>query len=154
MSTHKGNPPGPAITPEIVAPVLSRRQEGVIVALLSTPTIKDAAALAGVSESTVWRLMQREDFQKRFKKAQDQAVDSALAALQGAATRAIESLMRNLTCGLPSAEVQAAKIIIDFTFKARDQFDHGPRIKQLEAALEARERADRQQDGTEEEDED
>jgi hypothetical protein len=87
--------------------------------------------------------MQREAFLKRYKEAQDKAVDGALGALQGAATRAIESLMKNLTCGAPSAEVQAAKTILDLTFKAREQFDHAARIKQLEAALKAREEAER-----------
>ncbi len=142
-----------AIVPEIVEPVLSRRHEGVIVALLSNPTIKEAATAANVSESTVWRLMQREDFQKRYKEAQDKAVDGALGALQGAATQAIESLRKNLSCGTPSAEVQAAKAILDFTFKAREQFDHAERLKQLEAALKAREEADRLRGEKEEEDE-
>jgi hypothetical protein len=142
------------IIPEIVEPVLSRRHEGVIVALLSNPTIKDAATAANVSESTVWRLMQREDFQKRYKEAQDKAVDGALGALQGAATQAIESLRKNLSCGTPAAEVQAAKAILDFTFKAREQFDHATRLKQLESALKAREEADRLRGEKGDEDED
>jgi DNA-binding MurR/RpiR family transcriptional regulator len=142
------------IIPEIVEPVLSRRHEGVIVALLSKPTIKDAATAANVSESTVWRLMQREDFQKRYKEAQDKAVDGALGALQGAATQAIESLRKNLSCGTPAAEVGAAKAILDFTFKAREQFDHAARLRQLEAALKAREEADRLRGEKGDEDED
>lgn len=129
--------------PEIVSPALSRRHEGVLGALLSTPTIKEAASLAGVSETTVWRLLRRADFQKRLKEAQEKAVESALGALQGAAGAAILSLQRNLNSGNPSSEVQAAKAILDFTFKVRDQFDHAARIKQLEEMLHAREAADR-----------
>jgi DNA-binding MurR/RpiR family transcriptional regulator len=62
-----------ALVPEIVEPVLSRRHEAIVVALLANPTIKTAAQAAGVSESTVWRLMQREDFQRRYREAQDKA---------------------------------------------------------------------------------
>ncbi len=145
MSKRSNKETDKAITPEIVEPGLSRRHEGVIVALLSNPTIKDAATAASVSESTIWRLMQREDFLKRYKEAQDKAVDGALGALQGAATQAIESLKKNLSCGTPSAEVQAAKAILDYTFKVREQFDYAERVKYLEQALKAREEADKRQ---------
>jgi hypothetical protein len=139
------------IIPEIVEPVLSRRHEGVIVALLSNPTIKDAATAANVSESTVWRLMQRDDFQKRYREAQDTALNGALGSLQGAATEAIDSLRKNLNCGSPAAEVGAAKAILDFTFKVREQFDLENRIKQLEATIKAREDAKRRR-GTDDDD--
>ena len=46
-------------------------------------------------------------FQKRFKEAQDTALNGALGSLQGAATEAIDSLRKNLTCGTPAAEVGA-----------------------------------------------
>jgi DNA-binding MurR/RpiR family transcriptional regulator len=142
MSKRPAKKKDRVIIPEVVEPVLSRRQEGVIVALLANPTIKDAATAASVSESTVWRLMQREDFQKRYREAQDTALNGALGALQGAATLAIDSLKKNLTCGTPAAEVGAAKAILDYTLKVREQFDHAARIKQLEAIIKAREEAD------------
>lgn len=132
-----------ALVPEVVEPVLSRRHEAVIVALLANPTIKDAAAAAGVNESTVWRLMQREDFQRRYKEAQEKALDGALGSLQGAATEAVGCLQRNLSCGLPSAEVAAAKAILDFTLKAREQFDILDRIGNVERAIAKREEAER-----------
>lgn len=142
MSKKSAKKKDTVLVPEIVEPTLSRRHEAVIVALLANPTMKDAAAQAGVSESTVWRLMQREDFQRRYREAQDKAFDGALGALQAASTEAIDSLKRNLTCGTPAAEVQAAKAILDFTLKVREQFDYGQRIRQLEDALKAREEAE------------
>ena len=120
------------LIPEIVEPVLSRRHEAVIVALLSNPKIKDAAASAGVNEATVWRLMQREDFQTRYREAQNKVFDGALGTLQGATTEAVAALQKNLTCGTPSTEVQAAKTILDFTMKARELLDLGERVKGLE----------------------
>lgn len=131
-----------ALVPEIVEPVLSRRHEGVIVALIANPKIKDAAQAAGVSESTIWRLMQREDFQRRYREAQETALDGALGSLQGAATQAIQTLVRNLDGKSETAQVQAAKVILDFTLKAREQFGYAARLKQLEEALKAREEAD------------
>ncbi|HEX8775265.1 MAG TPA: transposase family protein [Pyrinomonadaceae bacterium] len=153
MSKSREKKKEAVLIPEIVSPVLSRRHESVIVALLANPTMKDAATAAGVSESTVWRLMQREDFQKRYREAQDKALDGALGALQGAATLAISALKRNLDCGTPAAEVQAAKVLLDYTLKVREQFDYAARLKQLEMALKAREEAERRL-GTKEKEED
>jgi DNA-binding MurR/RpiR family transcriptional regulator len=141
-----------ALIPEVVEPTLSRRHEAVIVALLANPKMKDAAVHAGVSEATVWRLMQREDFQRRYREAQEKAFDGALGTLQGAAMEAIATLQRNLSCRVPAAEVQAAKTLLDFTLKAREQFDHAARIRALEAALKAREEADRRRGEKEDED--
>jgi hypothetical protein len=124
-----------AIVPEIVEPGLSRRHEAVMVALLSNPKIKDAAAAAGVNEATVWRLMQREDFQMKYREAAGKVFDSTLGTLQGATAEAVATLQKNLTCGVPAAEVQAAKIILDFTVRARELFDFADRIKALEAKL-------------------
>jgi hypothetical protein len=149
-----------ALIPEIVEPVLSRRHEAVIVALLAHPTIKDAAAAAGVNESTVWRLMQREDFQKRYREAQDKALDGALGTLQGAAAEAVGTLQRNLKCGVPAAEVGAAKALLDFTLKVREQLGIGDRIRALEQMLKARQTADAKRraagklEGEEDDDED
>jgi DNA-binding MurR/RpiR family transcriptional regulator len=120
------------LVPEIVEPVLSRRHEAVIVALLSNPKIKDAAAAAGVNEATVWRLIQRQDFQQRYREAQAKVFDGALGTLQGVTTEAVAALQRNLSCGTPSAEVAAAKAILDFTMKARELLDLGDRVKELE----------------------
>jgi hypothetical protein len=141
MSKKSGKKNETALIPEIVEPVLSRRHEAVIVALLANPTIKGAAEAAGVNESTVWRLMQREDFQKRFREAQGKVFDGALGTLQGATSQAVETLTKNLSCGVPSAEVQAAKIILDYTLKARELFDHGARLRAIEDALKRSEAA-------------
>ena len=126
------------IVPEVVEPVLSRRHEGVIVALITNPKITDAAKAAGVSESTVWRLLQNEAFQTRYREATEKAFDSALGTLQGAATLAIATLQKNLTCGTPAAENQAANILLGYTLKVREQFDYSARIKELEARLQDR----------------
>lgn len=134
-----------ALVPEVVEPVLSRRHEAVIVALLTNAKIGDAAKAAGVNESTIWRLMQREDFQKRYREAQEEALSTALGSIQGAATEAITTLSEISRNGKnESARVQASKAILDYTLKVREQFDLQEQIKQLEAALKRREEVDRQ----------
>jgi hypothetical protein len=43
----------------------------------------------------------------------------------------------------PSAEVQAARTILDYTLRARELFDFETRLAQLETALKAREDAEK-----------
>lgn len=153
MSKKAAKKKSSVIVPEVVEPLISRRHEGVIVALIAHPKITDAAKAANVSESTVWRLMQREDFQKRFTEARDKAFDGALGSLQGAATLAIATLQKNLTCGTPAAENQAASALLGFSLKARDQFGLEARIKQLEQTIKAYQEAEaRRLGGSEDED--
>jgi transposase len=116
---------------------LSRNQEKAIVALLAHPSISDAAKSAGVSESSIWRWLQDETFRKHYRKAQDKVFDGALGSLQGATTQAVDCLVRNLTCKMPSAEVTAAKTILDFTMKARELLDLSARVEELERAIAA-----------------
>jgi hypothetical protein len=122
---------------------LGRKAEVAIVALLAHPTMPEAARAAGISETTLWRWLQREDFQKRYREAQNKVFDGALGALQGATAEAVDCLRRNLSCSRPGVQVQAAKTILDYTLKARQLFDLELRIAQLEAALKAREEAEK-----------
>lgn len=122
---------------------LERKTEAAIVALLAHPTMPEAAKAAGVSETTLWRWLQRDDFRRKYREAQDKVFDGALGSLQGASTDAVSCLRRNLTCGNVSVQVQAAKAILDYTIKAREMFELENRIALLEAALKAREEADK-----------
>jgi hypothetical protein len=128
-----------ALVPEVVEPVLSRRHEAVLVALIANPKIADAAKAAGVGEATVFRLLQDEAFQRRYKEAQTEALNTALGSIQGAATQAIATLTEISQSGKnETARVQASKSILDYTLKVREQFDLEDRLKRLEADAKAR----------------
>jgi hypothetical protein len=57
-----------------------RRYPQAIAALLSAPTIADAARAAGVSEPTLWGWMQEPDFRREYQAAQQQALAARAAA--------------------------------------------------------------------------
>src|SRR6185312_4812372 len=57
---------------------LGRKAEAAIVALLAHPTMPEAAKAAGVSETTLWRWLQRDDFRKKYREAQAKVFDGAL----------------------------------------------------------------------------
>ena len=62
-----------------------------------------------------------------------------LARYKARQLKAIATLQKNLTCGTPAAENQAANILLGYTLKVREQFDYAARIKELEARLKDRE---------------
>lgn len=117
---------------------LPRSTDAVIVALLANPKMKAAAKAAGVSESTLWRLLQDEEFQRKYRAAQNKVFDGSLGSLQGATAAAVDALKKNLTCGVPSAEIMAARTILDFTMKARELLDLSARLEELERVIGAR----------------
>ena len=75
----------------------SRKKEAAIAALLSSPTIADAAAKARISERTVLRWLQDESFATAYRKAQQRLLESAVNSLRQAA----------LTFACPSSKPRA-----------------------------------------------
>jgi hypothetical protein len=69
---------------------LTRKANAAIAALLSHATLADAAASVGISETTLWRWMQRDDFRRRLRQAQETVFDGALKNLQGSTTEAVK----------------------------------------------------------------
>jgi len=111
------------------------RQERAIVALLSEPSIEAAAKTSDVSDVTIWRWMKQPDFRAKLRDARRAVVEGAIGRLQQAATEAVTTLQRNLTCGTPAVEVRAATAILDQAIKAVELFDVVERVEQLEARL-------------------
>jgi hypothetical protein len=112
----------------------SRREETAIAALLSEPTIEAAATKAGIGESTLLRWLAEPTFKARYRDARRQVVEAAVGRLQTVATKAVDTLERNLTCGIPAVEVGAAKSVLDQAIKAVELVDLAERVEQLEQA--------------------
>src|SRR6266536_55070 len=111
------------------------KQERAIVALLTEATLGAVAKAADISEVTLWRWMKEPEFKSRLRDARRAVVEGAIGRLQQAATQAVDTLQRNLTCGTPSVEVRAAIAILDQAIKAIELFDVVERVEQLEARL-------------------
>ncbi len=114
---------------------LTRKAEQAIAALLEHPTMAEAAKACGVSERSLWRWLQREDFQKRYRAAQRAVVDSAITKLQAATLRAVETLERNLNCGNFFAENAAAQAILTHSFKAIEVRELQEQIDEIKGML-------------------
>jgi vacuolar-type H+-ATPase subunit I/STV1 len=112
----------------------SRKTEEAIIALLTEPTIKLAAEKVRVSEVTLWRWMQEDDFIEQYRSAKKQAVSQAVSRLQQSCGEAVETLreiMQDIASPAPS-RVAAAKTILEMAFKAVEIEELEQRINQLE----------------------
>jgi len=115
---------------------LNRKMETAIVALLNQPTITLAAEDAGISETTLWRWLQREDFTKAYREARKQAVNQAIAHIQRISGEAVNTLREVMNDGKKeTARVTAARAILELTLKAYEIEDLEERIEALEERM-------------------
>lgn len=118
-------------------PLLTRKQEAAILALISQPTMKEAATSAGVGETTLWRWLQQKDFQVAYQEARRESVKHAIAKLQNKTGEAVDVLaeIMNNSDANPFARVSAAKAIIEYSIKAVEVEDLAQRVEDLEAIM-------------------
>jgi hypothetical protein len=107
-----------------------------VAALLTEPTLEQAALAVGTTEKTLRRWMTDEAFLQQYRLARQQLVEGAIARIQSATGRALDTLLRNLTCGKPAAEVRAAVAILD---RAVDGVERHLDLDRRIAALERKE---------------
>jgi AcrR family transcriptional regulator len=125
----------------------SGTNEKLIVALLETASIRQAAKASGLSEATVFRRLQDIDFQAEYRSAQRQVVERSIAVLQAATSQAVETLRRNLNCQNPSAEIRAATAILDNSFRGLELYEFSERLGKIENEIASQNGKNRTLDG-------
>jgi hypothetical protein len=112
---------------------LSAKQQKAIAALLGAPNVETAAGIAGVTPRTIWRWLSDDElFVEEYRRARQQAVDNAIAGLQGVMTEAVETLRRNLNARNASIQVRCAIALIELGLKATERAELEQRIEELE----------------------
>jgi len=115
----------------------SRKKEATILALVSNPTIREAAQVVGVSETTIYRWLQDPEFERNYRNARTQVVRHAIAALQGACSQAVEVLKEVMTNTESPAttRVTAARAVLEMSIKAVEIEDLQARVQTLEEQI-------------------
>jgi hypothetical protein len=108
-----------------------RLTEPAIAALLTAPSIEEAAKAVGVSERTLRTWLKDTDFLAAFRDARRAVVETAIAKLQSATGDAVEALRRNLTCGQPAVEIRAALGLIEQSVRAVEYLDLATELAEL-----------------------
>lgn len=112
----------------------SRKQELAILALITEGSIKDAAKKAGIGETTLYRWMQEEEFNKQYREAKALTVSHVTARLRHSMTSAVDTLIEisENREAQPMARVVASKTLLEYGFEAHKMEDLQQRIEQLE----------------------
>jgi len=107
-------------------------KEKVLIALIETSTIRDAAKKSGIGEATIYRYLQDKDFLAEYRNARRQTVESAIAQMQNAASEAVETLKQLQHCENPAVAARCAQIIFENSVKGMETFDILERLEKIE----------------------
>lgn len=106
-----------------------------LLALLSEPTLQEAAKSIGVNPSTIWRWQQQPAFAQAYRHARREAVTQGIARLQHATGEAVKTLlavMREAGPGTAAPRVSAARAVLEFAIKSTELEDLADRVTELE----------------------
>jgi hypothetical protein len=96
------------------------QQDDAIAALLRVPEVEAAAVAAGVSTGTLREWLRSPQFRAKYRAARQEGIEDAVARLEHLVGSAVEALARNLVCGDPAVEVEAARVILERVGAAAD----------------------------------
>lgn len=113
------------------------KQEAFLAALLTAPTLAEAAKAAKIGESTARRWLTLPTVQSAWLDMRRQVVDQALLTVQNATAEAVATLRGCLADDMPpGVRVRAATAILDTAIRTVEISDLAARIEQIEQALE------------------
>ena len=117
----------------------ARQRESLIIALLQQPGLEKAAAVAGMSTATAWRISQTLEFQDECRTARRDAFSQSIGRLQQASSAAVATLMKVMVDpSAPAASrVRAADCVLNHGAKAIEVDDVEGRVSALERIAEA-----------------
>jgi hypothetical protein len=114
---------------------LPPKKQKAVEALLSFPTIGEAATAAGVDRRTLCRWLSCPDFLDAYRDAAETVYRRCLSTLSTGATEAAETLRACLHATRDGDRIAAARALLDGAHKARELCDLETRLAALEAAV-------------------
>jgi hypothetical protein len=117
--------------------VSETKKSRTVAALLTAPTVAEAARVAGVAERTIYRWLANDPaFVADLRSAEAAAIDHAARRLVGLQDDAISVLGDVIadTDAAPGVRVRAAALIVDLSLRLRELRSLEERVAALEAA--------------------
>jgi len=115
---------------------LTRKQQALIAAMLSSPSLIEASRIVGISDDTARRWLALPHVRAAYNEACNQLLDTALTGLALTVEKAIETLKRNLSEDAPPpTQVRAAHIVLEQTLAIRKMGELEQRLADLEDRL-------------------
>lgn len=113
---------------------LKIRQQRAIAALLSFPTITEAARASGISERTLYRWLKEAQFRKELTNQEAERINTAARQLVGlaeSALRTINLLLSDFEVS-PSVRLRTAEVVLANMIRIRELTNLEERIAKLE----------------------
>jgi DNA-binding MurR/RpiR family transcriptional regulator len=107
-------------------------KEKVLIALVETSSVREAAKKSGIGEATIYRFLQGKEFLSEYRNARRQTVETAIAQMQNAASEAVERLKELQYCENPAVAARCAQIIFENSVKGLETTDILTRLEALE----------------------
>lgn len=113
---------------------LTAKQELALQAVISHATLKEAAHVAGIGETTLWRYMKEKAFARRLSEARRGAVSHAAIRLQQGSSDAVSVLQQLMMKddAPAAARISAARTVLDYSMRAVEQDDLRARLDALD----------------------
>lgn len=116
---------------------LSARQRRFLAALVAAPTVRQAAAKAGIGETTAWRYLGDPAVRTALAERQDGVlghVSRRLAAEMGGALDTLRAIMRDKEAS-PASRVSAARTVLECGLKLAELVALAQRVAEIEGRL-------------------
>lgn len=119
----------------------ARKDELIIAALISNPTVRAAATACGVSETQIYARLRQPAFKQKYDAARRDLLAQSTAYTQGMVSDAIRKMYEVMTDQTASQQVQlnAAEAIVRNSLKLTEQADILAQIAELQKAVFANE---------------
>jgi hypothetical protein len=116
---------------------LSTNQVKALSALVSYPTVMDAARACGLTDRTLRRYLEDPTFKEALRATRRQMVLQTIGALQSAGSEAVSTLRSVMTDSdaTASAKVTAARIVLEQSLVGLEMNDLIERLSELEASM-------------------
>lgn len=111
---------------------LSARQRNAIALILASPSITAGCERAGITTAAFYVWMQDETFKSEYRRRQEEAFEAAIRGLNNLIEKAVLKLSDCL--GSQSEEIarRAAKDVLDYCLKLRENVDVENRLEKVE----------------------
>lgn len=116
---------------------LSPKKQRCITALLSEPSIRDAARVVGITEQTVHRWLKSDDFQREYQAARSDLYQFGITRLQAMMSQAIDRIEGLLDAKdtPPTVLLGTCKLVIESAQASYREEEFIERLKRLEKEL-------------------
>jgi phage terminase small subunit len=111
---------------------INPRHARFLLELCAGQTITNAAKSQGIAEATARRWLALPEVAAAYRQLRHELVDSALVGMQQAARAAVATLIKNLKASSPTAQIRAAKILLEMTIAATQMEAVVERLERLE----------------------